>query len=153
GASERKLVRHTALALRGSEIQFIATDVVEVEFRRKLQGQKGEFLLRAKLEGDVEAACNSCRVPLEVAQKDHLHWFRCPQCRGLSFNPTANINRDVRFAISDGKAFEYELHYLRQLPPGLVPPFSAEQVGDVAWAKSSQPVIPLPDRPVGGTGA
>jgi hypothetical protein len=152
-ASERKLVRHTALAFRGFEIQFIATEVVEADFRQKLKGQKGELLLRAKLDGQVAAICKSCRVPLEVVQKDQLHWFRCPQCRGLSFNPTPNVNRDVQFAIQDGKAFEYEVNYLRELPPGLIPPFSAEEVGDLAWAKSPHSVIPLPDRPVGGSGA
>ena len=69
-ASERKLVRHTALAFRGFEIQFIATEVVEADFRQKLKGQKGELLLRAKLDGQVAAICKSCRVPLEVVQKD-----------------------------------------------------------------------------------
>jgi uncharacterized protein YegJ (DUF2314 family) len=153
GPSERKLVRHVALTIRGGEIGFIAAEVPETEFRRKLQEKKGEFLLRAKPNGDVEAVCNSCRVPLVVAQKDQLHWFRCPRCHGVSFNPTPNVNRDIQFAIQDGKAFEYESNFVRQLPPGLVTPFSAEELGDLAWGKSPHAVIPLPDQPVGGTGA
>jgi uncharacterized protein YegJ (DUF2314 family) len=153
GTSERKLVRHTALAIRDGQIGFVTTEVVAADFRRKLQTLKGEFLLSAKPDGGVEAVCNACRVPLVVAPKDQLHWFRCPQCRGLSFNPTPNVNRDVQFAIQDGKAFEYDSNYVRQLPPGLVPPFSAEEVGDLAWAQSPHPVIPLSDHPVKGAGA
>ena len=151
--SERKLVRHVALAVREGEIGFVAAEVEETAFRRKLQEMKGEFLLRTQPNGNVGATCNSCRVALVVAQKDHLHWFRCPRCHGISFDPTPNVNRDVQFAIQDGKAFECESNYVRQLPPGLIPPFSAEEVGDLAWAKSPHAVIPLPDQPVGGTGA
>jgi hypothetical protein len=153
GPAERKLVRHFALAFRGAEICFVSQEVVETEFRRKLQEIKGEFLLRTKPNGDVEAICKSCRVPLVVAQKDQLHWFRCPCCHGVSFNPTPNVNRDVQFAIQDGQAFEHESNYVRQLPPGLVPPFSAEEVGDLAWAKSPRAVIPVPDQPVYAVGA
>jgi hypothetical protein len=39
-------------------------EVAEAEFRLKLQGQKGEFLLRAKPDGNVEAFCNLCRIRL-----------------------------------------------------------------------------------------
>src|SRR5215475_4526457 len=128
GASDRKLVRHTALTVRDGQIGFIATEVVEADLRRKLQALKGEFLLSANPDGSIEAACNACRVPLVVTPKDQLHWLRCSQCRGLSFSPTPNVNRDIQFAIQDGKAFEYESNYVQQLPPGLVPPFSAEEV-------------------------
>jgi len=152
-ASQPRLVRHTALAFRDGEIGFVTTEVDEAEFRRKLGGLKGELLLRAKPEGDVEALCNSCHVRLVVVQKDQLYWFRCPRCHGISFYPAPNVDRDVQFAIQDGRSFEHELHFVRQLPPGLVPPFSAEELGDVAWARSPEAVIPLPDRPVGGTGA
>ena len=151
--SEPRLVRHTALTFRDGEIGFIMTEVDEAEFRRKLSGLKGELLLRAKPDGEVEALCNSCHVRLVVAQKDQLYWFRCPRCHGVSFDPTPNVNRDVQFAIQDGKHFEHESNYVRQLPPGLVPPFSAEEMGDAAWAKTPEAVIPLPDQPVGGTGA
>ena len=150
--NERKLIRHTALAVRDGEIGFIATDVEEKEFRRKLQEVKGEFVLRTKVNGDVEAFCKSCRIPLIVVQKDQLHWFRCSHCQGISFSPTANVNRDVQFAIHDDKPFECESNYVRQLPPGLVPPFSADEVGDIAWEVASGAVIPLSDRPVGGRG-
>jgi hypothetical protein len=154
GPSERKLVRHVALEIRGGEIGFIAAEAPETEFRRKLQEKNnGDFLLRAKPNGDVEAVCKSCRVPLVVAQKDQLHWFRCPRCRRVSFYPTPNVKRDVQFAVQDGKAFEYEGHFVRALPPRLVPPFSAEEIGDLAWAKSPHAVMPLPDQPVGGSGA
>jgi hypothetical protein len=152
GHSEPKLVRHTALAVRGGKIGFVAQEVAEAEFRRMAQEKKGDFLLRAKPDGDVEAYCKSCDVGLVVAQKEQLYWFRCPRCHGISFNPTPNVNRDVQFSIQDGNAFEYELHYVRALPPGLIPPFSAEEVGDLAWDKSPHAVIPVPDQSVRGTG-
>jgi len=109
----------TALAFRDGEIGFVATEVDEAELRRKLQGLKGELLLRAMPDGDVEALCNSCHVRLVVAQKDQLYWFRCPRCHGISFDPTPNVNRDVQFANQDGKAFEHQTNYIRPLPPGI----------------------------------
>jgi uncharacterized protein YegJ (DUF2314 family) len=153
GPSERKLVRHTALTVNGWEIGFVAVEVPEAEYRRKVREKKGEFLLRAKPDGSVAAICNSCRGPLNVVQQDELVWFRCPLCRRVSLNPTANVQRNVQFAIHDGEPFEEEMYYIRSLPPGLDPPFSAEEVGDLAWAKSPQAVIPVPDQTFGGTGA
>jgi hypothetical protein len=144
-STKRTLVRHVAIAFRGGETSFVAVEVPEAEYLRKVREKKGEFLLRAKPDGDVVAICNSCRVPLDVAQQDELVWFRCPHCRRVSFNPTANVQRNVQFAIQDGEAFEEEMYFVREIPPVMVPPFAAEE-SNLA-AEGQQAVTALPKQP------
>jgi hypothetical protein len=97
--------------------------VPESRLREMLAEGGKDLILRTSPDGAVTATCKMCRRTVELAERGGLLWFRCPTCRRVSFNTLANVRRDVRFAIEDGKPFEYEIFYLQQLPPELRPPF------------------------------
>jgi tetratricopeptide (TPR) repeat protein len=73
---------------------------------------------------------------LEVASQEELVWLRCLLCRRVSFNPIWNVQRDIQFAIQDGTPFEYEQYFVRQIPPGLVPPFAQQEENNLVAAEA-----------------
>jgi hypothetical protein len=72
--------------------------------------------------GAVEAACKACAEPLQPAIKDGLLWLVCARCRGTTFLALANLPRDMRLAEEAGGLFDYEVFFVRDLPPQLSPP-------------------------------
>jgi hypothetical protein len=48
----------------------------------------------------------------------------------VSFYPAANVQRDIQFAINDGRPFVSDLFYMRQLPATLKSPFAAGTSGE-----------------------
>ena|SRR5579859_4813814 len=73
-------------------------------------------------DGGYTAFCKECVAYAKTAEKDGLIWYICPKCKRVSFNPVGNLERDVGLARQQGGTFEYEIFYLRDLPPGLKPP-------------------------------
>lgn len=107
----------------GSSPEFVHVPIPESRLREMLAEGGKDLVLRTTSEGTVSATCKACREVVDLVEKDGLLWLQCPTCRRLSFNAIANVHRDVRFATEDGKPFEYEIFYLKQVPQQLRPPF------------------------------
>jgi hypothetical protein len=106
---------------RSMQPELVRVDVGEDKIREMLKGAR-DFRIRVGLDGTVTAHCKSCNVPMRTAEQDEIFWFRCPGCNRVSICPAGNIARDTQFAIKDGKPFEYELYFLKDLPPELKSP-------------------------------
>lgn len=103
------------------EPRVVRISVSEQRVREMMQGDK-DFRIRVDFKGSVTACCNACNCALKTNEGNGLLWFRCPGCERVSFYPMGNIQRDTHFAIQDGAPLEYDLYYLREIPPGLRPP-------------------------------
>jgi len=101
--------------------ELVRVDIGEDKVREMLKGTR-DFRIRVALDGTVTAHCKSCDVPMRTAEQGGIFWFRCPGCKRVSLCPAANIARDTQLAIKDGKPFEYELYFMRDLPPQLKSP-------------------------------
>ena len=104
-------------------MEFARVAVDEERLREMLRAGEKDLILRTTGTGVVTAECKACRQALDIAQDGELLWFRCPTCRRVSFNAMANVSRDIHFAARDGQPFEYEIFYVKNLPPPLQPPF------------------------------
>ena len=106
---------------RPTQPELVRVDVGEDKLREMLKGAR-DFRIRVGLDGTVTAHCKSCNVPMRTAEQDEIFWFRCPGCNRVSICPVGNVARDTQFAIKDGKPFEYELYFIKDLPPELKSP-------------------------------
>lgn len=102
--------------------ELIRLSVSEEVIREKMKGVR-DFKIKFDLDGTISAYCKSCDCLILTKEGKGLLWFMCPKCRRVSFCPNGNIKRDVHFSIQDGKPLEYELYYMKDLPPVLRPPF------------------------------
>jgi hypothetical protein len=100
----------------------------EEELVRKLREPKDVRVLVSSA-GEVAAGCKACGEQIQPAAKDGLLWLVCSRCRGVTFVPLANLKRDVGLAEREGGLFEYEVFYVRNLPPGLSPPYTGDASG------------------------
>ncbi len=91
---------------------------------RKLKEPK-DVRVSVSSAGLLLAVCKACGGQIQPADKDGLLWLVCPKCKGVSFIPIANVRRDIGLARQEGGVFEYEVYYLRELPPGFEPPAPA----------------------------
>ena len=105
----------------GQPLEFVSMRVPLDVLIKKLQEPKDVRVI-AFAGGQVVAVCKSCNVQIPPADKDGLLWYVCPQCKGVSFTPLANLPRDFALAQQNGGVFEYEVFYLQDLPPQLQPP-------------------------------
>jgi hypothetical protein len=103
---------------------FARVAVPEQRLREMLRANTADLVLRTTAAGVVTGVCKACHEVVDGAEKGGLLWFRCPMCRRLTFNAIANVYRDAHFAAQDGKPFEYEIFYVKSLPPELRPPFN-----------------------------
>jgi hypothetical protein len=94
-------------------------------FIKKMKEPKDLRLIISE-DGTVKGHCKACDTVVQTGEKDELLWFVCPQCGSVSFNPLGNRDRDLYLAREHGGTFEYELYYLRDLPPALQPPPSSD---------------------------
>jgi hypothetical protein len=88
---------------------------------RKMQEPKDVRVI-VRSDGAVAAVCKSCDIHIKPTEKNNLLWYVCPRCRGASFTAIPNLPRDIALAERHGGVFEYEVFYLRDLPPGFEPP-------------------------------
>lgn len=109
-----------------SEPGFLRVELPEDQIRAMARGDR-DFELKATGEGLVSAVCIACAQAPEILQDSGLVWFHCQKCHGVSFYPVVNVQRDIQFAVRDGKPFVSDLFYMRQLPSTLKSPFG---VGD-----------------------
>ena len=101
--------------------QVVRAPVSEQRLREMMKGDK-DFRIRVDLDGAVTAHCKSCDCDMTITESSGLVWFLCPACQRASFYPAGNISRDTQIARQDGAPLEYELFYLKDLPPSLRPP-------------------------------
>jgi hypothetical protein len=102
------------------------SEIVKVRIRhdeliRQLQLPK-DFRIVVHSTGTFVATCKRCDERIKTATRDGLMWYVCPGCKRASFQPVANVERDVEIASHNGGTFECELYFFRELPPGLEPP-------------------------------
>ena len=102
-------------------IGWVRTQVPKEELIRRLQAPKDVHVMVSS-KRFVMAVCKACKEQIQPADKDGLLWLVCPRCKGVSFIPLANLPRDVHFAEENGGVFEYEVYYVKDLPPQLTPP-------------------------------
>jgi hypothetical protein len=112
-----------------SEPGFLTFPLPEDKIRAMSRGDR-DFVLQATGEGYVSAVCKKCVQALEILQDGGLVWFRCPRCELMSFYPVANVQRDIQFAIKDGRPYVSDLFYIRQLPETLKSPFGEGGQGE-----------------------
>jgi hypothetical protein len=105
-----------------SEPGFLRVELSEDQIRAMARGDR-DFVVQATGEGHVSAVCKACAQALEIHLDRGLVWFHCPKCDRVSFDPAANVQRDIQFAIRDGRPFVSDLFYMRQLPVTLTSPF------------------------------
>ena len=108
---------------------FIRYQMSEEKIREMAQGDR-DFVVQVAGEGQVSAVCKACVRALELREANELIWFHCPKCDRVSFYPIANIQRDIQYAIRDGRPFVSELFYFSELPATLTSPFAAYAKGD-----------------------
>ena len=107
---------------------FLRVELPEETIRARARGER-DFVLQATGDG-VSAVCKACARALDILEDGGLVWFRCPGCSLVSFYPVANVQRDIQFAIKDGKPYVSDLFYMRQLPATLKSPFAASTTGE-----------------------
>jgi len=97
---------------------------IQVPIEKLVQQMKEpkDVRLSVSSAGAVEAVCKACAEQIPPAAKDGLSWLVCARCQGKSFVTLANLPRDMRLADEAGGLFEYELFFVRNLPPQLSPP-------------------------------
>ena len=97
---------------------------IRVPMDRLLQKMQEPKELRLVISGDgnVTAFCKACAVFVKTAETEELIPYKCPNCKQVSFNAKGNRSRDIGLAQENGGTFEYEIFYLRDLPPALQPP-------------------------------
>ncbi len=82
-------------------------------------------------DGSFKVTCKKCQVELrrawdEGAWAGQLLWHRCPTCGGVTFSPRQNLERDAAIAGQMGGVFEYEIYFMKELPPSMAPPKGLE---------------------------
>ena len=105
-----------------AKIQFAKAEMSE-EAIKEMALKPKDVKLSIEENGAVSALCKECQKEMHLNDKDGLVWFICTSCSRFTFYPLANVQRDVHFAQQDGKPFEPELYYLKELPEGLNHPF------------------------------
>ena len=106
--------------------QLVHVDLPEARLREMLCSAERDFRVSTNESGLVTAWCKACQHSIDTVRDDVLLWFRCPSCRLVSFTPLPNVERDRRFAIADGRPFEYEVFFLRDLPSEFPSPFERD---------------------------
>jgi hypothetical protein len=114
------------MEVKMSEPGLISYRLPEETIRAMARGDR-DFVVQVTGEGRVSAVCKGCVEALEIVQAQGLVWFHCPKCDRVSFDPVANVQRDIQFAIRHGQPFVSELFYFRELPATLVSPFAAAE--------------------------
>ena len=91
----------------------------------KMQEPK-DVQIAVRSDGTLTASCKACSVHLlgakNLVNDLELVWFECEKCGRVSFSPMQNLHRDVQIANEMGGLFEYEIYFMRDLPPQLTPP-------------------------------
>ena len=64
---------------------------------QKMQEPK-EVHLVISGDGNVTAFCKACTVFVKTAETEELIWYKCPNCKQVSFNPKGNRERDIELA-------------------------------------------------------
>ena len=100
----------------------VRAQLSETAYREMLKGER-DFRIKVTPSGDLTARCKSCDRAMRIADREGVVWFKCEECRRVSFDMAANVQREARTAKLDGKDLEYELFFMQQLPPGWKPPF------------------------------
>jgi hypothetical protein len=102
---------------------------VPAEHLKRLLKEPKDVRVLVFSTGAVAAVCKACAEQIQPADKDGLLWLVCPRCQGVSFVPLANLPRDVNWAEQAGGLFEYEVFFVRDLPPQLSPPSPPPNAG------------------------
>jgi Protein kinase domain len=105
-----------------SKQRFESVAVPVARLRVLARGDR-DGILQTNAEGTVSGVCKKCVRALEIMRDEGLLWFRCPKCAQQTFCPVANIQRDARFAIEDGRPFVTDFFYLRELPAEVMKQF------------------------------
>jgi hypothetical protein len=110
------------IATKNSDLDLVVVQLPEARIRRILQGKR-DFIVQITAQGEVTASCKTCSNRMSLSRKDEFLWFYCHQCRRISFDPIANVQRDTGLAIKDGRTLKHEMYFTTKLPPTLKSPF------------------------------